>query len=94
MLEEKFFTLSKKILQSNDYNEKVKALIIRGYENAAKNFKGKLFVLQKLIPIISDYLNTNIEEISDYLVEYIMKLHIKVGGFLEKVFIPGVTAEN
>lgn len=51
-------------------------------------------MLQKIIPIISDFLNRDIEEVSDYLIEYIMKLQIKVGGFIEKVFIPGVTAEN
>lgn len=51
-------------------------------------------MLQKVIPVINDFLNKDIEEVSDYLVEYIMNLQIKVGGFIEKVFIPGVTAEN
>ena len=49
-------------------------------------------MLQKVIPVINDFLNKDIEEVSDYLVEYIMRLQIKVGGFIEKVFIPGVTA--
>lgn len=46
------------------------------------------------MPVINDYLNLNIEEVSDYLIEWIMRLQIKSGGFVDKVFIPGVTAEN
>jgi len=61
LLEDKFFAICRKIIESKDYDEKVKAQILRGYENAAKNFKGKLFVLQKVIPVISEFLNKNIE---------------------------------
>lgn len=44
------------------------------------------------MPVINEYLNLNIEDVSDYLIEWIMRLQIKAGGFVDKVFIPGVTA--
>lgn len=67
-MESNFFEICSKIILSKSYDEKIRGLIVKGYENAAKNFKGKVFVLQKVIPVLSDLLKRDIGEISDHLI--------------------------
>ena len=95
LLQKKIFDSVSNIVGQERYPQKIKGCILNGVVAAAKSFKGRMFVLKHLIPLISENVRTYGSQIDKTLLQPIVRLLTVVGGQMDRsIFIPGQSREN
>lgn len=90
LLEPKLNEICTNIISQDYFHQKIKATLLMGYASACKTFKVRLFVIRKVIPLLSDQLRLYRGTLDLFLLEAMIKLLIASGGYLDRnVFIPG-----
>ena len=89
-LEQKIFELTTNIIAQERFSQKIKAAIIQGFVGACKTFKGKIYIMKNLMPMLCESIRCRGADIDEGYVEAIIKLAIACGAFFDRsVFIPG-----
>ena len=90
LLEPKIFELAVNIISQDKYSQKIKAAILNGFVNACKTFKGKIFIMKNMMPLLCEAIRGSGVTIEETFIEAIVRLSIACGAYFDRsVFIPG-----